>query len=52
MSVIMLLGSAFVVFVIALLLGLAIWHMVKQKKNGKCATCPYYTECNKQDCIK
>jgi competence protein ComGC len=44
------LGSAVVIIVIAILLFFAIRYMIKQNKKGGCAGCPYYQngECRKQ----
>ncbi|MDR0974889.1 MAG: FeoB-associated Cys-rich membrane protein [Ruminococcus sp.] len=41
-------GSAVVILVLVVLLCFAIGYMIKQKKKGHCATCPYYENCEKR----
>lgn len=39
------------ILIIALILSLAIFYIVKQKKSGaKCIGCPHSKECNKCNC--
>ncbi|MDR0903280.1 MAG: FeoB-associated Cys-rich membrane protein [Ruminococcus sp.] len=41
-------GSAIVILILITLLAFAVGYMIKQKKKGHCATCPYYENCEKR----
>ncbi|MDR0943976.1 MAG: FeoB-associated Cys-rich membrane protein [Ruminococcus sp.] len=40
-------GTIVVIFIIVLLLALVVVYLVKQKRAGRCASCPYYNNCGK-----
>lgn len=40
-----------VILVIALIIGGAVWYIIKEKKKGKkCIGCPYASSCNTKRC--
>ncbi|MDR0986486.1 MAG: FeoB-associated Cys-rich membrane protein [Ruminococcus sp.] len=41
-------GTTVVIIILVTLLAFAVVYMIRQKKKGHCATCPYYESCEKR----